>query len=119
MFLSGCDNSMNVVPYELVLDETKTSGEVSRGGVVLIKVKGNSTTGYVWSVAEDGSPKLRFKKSQNEATNPNLIGSGENTTFVFEARRKGKAIVKLKYGRSWEFNGESKNIEFEIRVKSL
>ena len=111
--LTAC--AKEVAPYEITLDETTPKGTVTAGGFVVIKLKGNSTTGYVWSITKDGTPCLRFKKEQYDGTDPKLIGSGGITSFIFDATKRGTVKVEFKYGRTWELSSE-KTAEFEIRV---
>lgn len=113
-FIFGC--AKEVAPYELVLDENTTSGIVARGGIIVIKLKGNATTGFVWSVTKDGTPILQFKKEKYDGTDPKLIGSGGITTFTFNALKRGNAQIDFKYGRTWELSSE-KTATFEITVK--
>ncbi len=113
-FFAGCVKE--VPPNELTLDENKTSGIVSRYGIITINLKGNATTGYTWSVFNDGTPYLKFRKEQYDATNPELIGSGGISTFKFEALKKGTATIEFKYGRTWELSS-IKSATFKITVK--
>ena len=113
IFLTSC--AKEVAPYELILDETKTSGTVAEGGIVTIKLKGNATTGYVWSLAKDGTPYLRFNKEQYDGIDPKLIGSGGITSFNFKVLARGVVEVEFKYGRTWELSSE-KTAKFTIRI---
>ena len=113
-FFAGCVKE--VPPNELTLDENKTSGIVSRYGIITINLKGNATTGYTWSVFNDGTPYLKFRKEQYDGTNPELIGSGGISTFKFEALKKGTTIIEFKYGRTWELSN-IKSATFKITVK--
>ncbi len=115
LFLFGCDNAS--APFQLELDENVASGTVARGGKVVVSLKGNPTTGYIWTVSQSGAPYMQFIKEEYDGTNPNLIGSGGISRFIFDANQQGNAVVEFKYSRSWEMSGEAKTAKFKVLIK--
>ena len=106
LFLFGCDNAS--APFQLELDENVANGTVARGGKVVVSLKGNPTTGYIWTVSQSGAPYMQFIKEEYDGTNPNLIGSGGNSRFQYSRQPAGECGVEFKYSRSWEMSGEAK-----------
>ena len=100
----------------LLLDETVAQGSCSVGATVEVELRANPTTGYVWSVVEDGAPALKFEKSRYEPSEPQLAGSGGTSVFFFTAKSPADAALKFKYSRPWEKNGDSKTLEFKVSV---
>ena len=91
----------------LVLDKEANGKTVTAqvGQQVLIKLRGNPTTGYQWSVAKIegeaveavGEPKYEIDKGAE-----GRLGAGGTYTFTFKAVKAGQAALRLRYARVWE-----------------
>jgi len=72
---------------------------------LLVKLRGNPTTGYQWSLAKlegdaieaVGKPDYVGDKSPRE-----IVGTGGTYHFTFRAVKPGKATLTLAYARPWE-----------------
>jgi len=94
-------------PKPVVLDETKWEATVDIGTPVEIRLKGNATTGFSWSVAkiEGDSVKQQGKIHYVPDKGPKgMVGSGGTAIATFKAVKAGKSIITLEYRRPWEKN---------------
>jgi len=80
--------------------------EAAVGDLVLIKLRGNRSTGFLWSAAsqaKDSPVTLKshkyFTDSQMSAEIPPMPGQGGAATFTYRVVRGGKATISLAYRR--------------------
>ncbi len=67
---------------------------------LVVRLSGNPTTGYRWSVAQAPKP-LRLVGTTYRPAPPGRLGQGG--TFVFRFRAKsGSGVLRLVYRRPWE-----------------
>lgn len=71
------------------------------GDTVIVRLAGNPTTGYQWTVKETDSTRLPLEAS-TYAADSKLVGSGGMYEFRFAARAAGDAALRLVYQRAWE-----------------
>ncbi|MCR5760489.1 MAG: protease inhibitor I42 family protein [Sphaerochaetaceae bacterium] len=84
----------------------------SIGGNLTVKVDGNPTTGYEWTVK--GTDVIKVVSSEYEADNTSgLVGAGGTYEFSFKTIKAGEATLVFNYGRSWE---SSPAATFSVRV---
>ena len=79
--------------------------DLTTGGILIVKLKSNPSTGYKWTVAGDPSP-LRLTKSsyvKNSHSSQAIGGSGVQV-LRFTAASAGMANLTIVYRRSWEYN---------------
>jgi len=80
---------------------------VEAGKAILVKLAGNPTTGYQWSLSKlDGEAIEMVGKPDYVADKHprKMVGSGGTYVFTFRALKPGKATLTLAYARPWEKN---------------
>jgi len=83
-----------------------------------VTLESNPTTGYQWDVDDVDESVLKQQGDSSysaETSNPNIVGSGGEETFTFEAVGTGNTTLKLVYHRPWEEGVEPVEI-FTLRV---
>ncbi|MDY7011124.1 MAG: protease inhibitor I42 family protein [Planctomycetota bacterium] len=104
----------------LELDESADGKTVSAvvGQQIIIRLKGNPTTGYQWVVGKIEGDALghvggvKYVSDQPPAPAPGTggrimmhrVGGGGKYVFTFTAKKAGKAKLTLEYKRGWEKN---------------
>jgi inhibitor of cysteine peptidase len=96
---------------DVVVGPESSGQEVSLvpGQKLFIKLPGNPTTGYQWTMARlEGaallqSGGLEYRPSAGSA---GMVGSGGEYSVSFRAVSTGTAELRLDYGRSWEKSPE-------------
>ncbi len=79
------------------------TAEVAKGGIVVVSLSGNPTTGYDWSVDGTLPPQLQEKgQASFTSDSPGVPGAGGTVTLQFAAVGAGSANLRLKYSRSFE-----------------
>lgn len=76
--------------------------ELSTGQKLEIRLAGNPTTGFNWEVSEIDESVIKQSGEAQYKSDSNLIGSGGEFTYTFEAVQSGTTTIKLIYHRSWE-----------------
>lgn len=97
---------MSASPPCLIVTE-KDMGETIRIGVgeeVLVKLKGNPTTGYTWETAEGDEAILKQIGEAEFTPDRAAIGAGGTLTLRFKAIGKGTTALRLIYHRPFEKN---------------
>lgn len=87
---------------QVKVDGNKTAG-VRMGQTLALKLDSNATTGYLWEItySENGGVVKEFGKPRYVQTSE-LIGAGGYQLFRFHPVKKGTAVLKFEYKRSWE-----------------
>lgn len=81
---------------------------VAPGKTFAVRLPGNATTGYMWTLAKiDGAAVEQVGKDEYTPDPPPaggkpLTGAGGVSTFTFKAVKAGAANIALEYKRSWE-----------------
>jgi inhibitor of cysteine peptidase len=86
-----------------------TTIDVPQGGEVVIRLKENPTTGYVWALDQTDDTVLPLQSSDFSPTPVAGVGAGGTRTFTFTAGQPGTAHLQLKLWREWE--GDPSTIE--------
>jgi inhibitor of cysteine peptidase len=91
----------------LVLDKESNGKTVAAqvGQQIVIKLRGNPTTGYQWSVAKLEGESVEAVGEPKYEMDPGAegrVGAGGTYTFTFKAVKAGQAALSLRYARSWE-----------------
>ncbi len=106
----------------VVLDETQREATVGVGTPVEIRLKGNATTGFSWSVAkiEGDSVKQQGKiRYVPDKAPKGMVGSGGTAIAKFKAVKAGKSIITLEYRRPWKKNKPAeKTYTAKVMVKA-
>lgn len=71
-----------------------------RGDTLVVRLPGNPTTGYRWSVVRM-PPSLRGISAMYVPSSPGRLGAGGTYVFRFAVRR-GSGVLRLVYRRPWE-----------------
>ncbi len=84
-------------------DQDDAKIRVRHGKRFVIVLESNPTTGYRWSVTAIADRKVVTRKA-NVYVEPDTerIGAAGTQRLVFEARRKGKTTIDMRYARSFE-----------------
>jgi inhibitor of cysteine peptidase len=85
------------------------------GDILLVSLKGNPTTGYIWTYEKpnmtSSSPVLslvleidgsEYAYTPDPVPSSGFVGSGGTFLFRFSATGEGDATLKLSYLRPWE-----------------
>lgn len=78
---------------------------MAQGKAALIALKGNPTTGYLWTVASiDGKAVAQDGDVQYvpDKAKPGSVGTGGTFQLQLVARQKGKATITMHYKRPFE-----------------
>ena len=76
--------------------------ELAVGEKMFITLDSNPTTGYQWEVADVDESVLTQLGIGYDADSPQLIGSGGEETFTFEAVGVGETSLQLIYHQPWD-----------------
>lgn len=93
--------------------------DLTSGGVLVVSLSSNPSTGYRWAVAGDPSPmklqKVSFRKKTGSSQMPGAPGV---QVFRFTANSAGMATLTLNYSRSWEYNvAPAKTFNVRVNVR--
>lgn len=102
-FANLSEGATNVVALT-VFDNDKTLA-IQIGQRVEITLKGNPTTGYVWSVAGLSSNTVEQVgeiEYRRDAAGKGMVGVGGVFVATFKAVKPGKTMVRMEYRRPWE-----------------
>ncbi len=92
-------------PVVLTEQDNGRDIDLTIGGTLIVKLPGNPSTGYNWTVAGEPSPlKLRKTWFRKGATKSNSQGDSGTSIFQLSANSSGMATLTLLYRRSWEYN---------------
>lgn len=68
------------------------------GGILMVRLNANPSTGYAWAIAERppilGLDGQRYDQDPSE---PGMVGVGGKETFFFDADRAGRGTLRLEY----------------------
>ncbi len=119
----------------LELDESANGKTVSAtvGQNIIIRLKGNATTGYSWVVGKNEGDVLgqvgKVKYVSDQPPMPvggrgrkimrHRVGGGGKYVFTFTAKKAGKAKLSLEYKRGWEKNKPpAKTFTLNVTIKA-
>lgn len=83
-------------------DDDGTVVEAAVGEQIVLRLKGNPTTGYTWEVTGFDPAVLVPAGEPDYQSSSDADGSGGRYTFRFDAVGRGETTVTLVYHRSWE-----------------
>lgn len=116
---AGVSTAMPDVPRNAtVLTEADNKGSIAieQNSNLVIKLPGNPTTGFSWSVVSYDSDVLELGRHEYFAGATNRIGSGGAFVFYFNAIGSGETTVKLKYSRPWEKDSGGDTFTNDVKV---
>ena len=76
--------------------------ELAVGEKMFITLDSNPTTGYQWEVADVDASVLAQLGTEYDADSSQLIGSGGEEIFTFEAVGLGETSLQLIYHQPWD-----------------
>jgi len=117
--LGQCEHCRKPLGPVLGPDANGKTIKVPLGRTVTIRLKGNPTTGYRWSLERlEGKALKQVGDVQYVAKRvpPRLVGSGGVFIATFRAVEPGKASVRMHYARPWE-KGKPPAKVFELTVQ--
>ena len=95
-------------PVKLTALTVKDSGRTITprvGQRITVRLAGNPTTGYSWSVASITGSAVRQAGKISYKASPaprRMVGSGGFSVATFKAVRNGRAVLTMEYKRPWE-----------------
>jgi inhibitor of cysteine peptidase len=109
--------SISAFAKTVCLTETDNNTRVALnpGDTLVIKLKSNPTTGYMWALSGDVQPQLRSQGSEVQPSQSGLMGAGGYQIFRFTAADAGQESLALAYQRSFE-KGVKPIQEFGVTV---
>jgi inhibitor of cysteine peptidase len=113
LVIGGCSSSGGEAAVDLSHNGSKV--EVEAGGVLVVSLESNPTTGYMWEIEEIDDEILRQEGEVEYKAESDLVGAGGVETFRFKALTAGEGELKLVYRRPWEGGIEPLEI-FSITV---
>ncbi len=113
--LFGCKSSHKY----MVVNESKNGQTIKlqTGQFLVVKLKGNPTTGYIWEQNSECNLLRKTDESQFATDNKELLGSPGTQSLVFETISKGSDKLVLVYHRPWEKDVEPIK-RFSITIES-
>jgi inhibitor of cysteine peptidase len=96
------------LPTDSIVVDEKANGKTVTaevGKLVVVKLAGNPTTGYSWTVKKlEGKALEQVGKLKYEARKVprGMAGSGGKFLATFKAVGPGKAAIEMAYARPWE-----------------
>jgi len=76
--------------------------EVAVGEEIQVRLAGNPTTGYTWSLTGLEENFLQQQGEPDYESDSDLIGAGGVYTFRFKALQVGRTTLSMAYARSFE-----------------
>ncbi len=101
------------------LTDDRTATRVAPGGVVLLRLPANPTTGYVWMIdpfPADGPLRLVWRAYRLSA--PHRPGAPGEDLWWLEARRPGTATITMRSLRRWQPDPNPPTRRFVIEVSA-
>ena len=108
--LIGCANNVNnndsnktKEPIQLNEGANDTVVNVLTDQKIIISLRGNPTTGFVWSLQNINSGVIRLigKDFMSDSGGSELVGVGGKYIFEFVADKQGKTNLEFIYKRPW------------------
>lgn len=106
---SGSTDTAGSTAGEVKLTEADTGKPVdlTAGQTLVVTLPSNPTTGYAWTVAQNGAPQLVQQGDgkgvyTQDAGSAGMAGAGGSEAFTFRADQAGSTTLTLNYGRSFE-----------------
>ena len=109
----GCDGfaAASTDPAKITRSVT-----VDKGGLVVLRLCSNPSTGFAWEDAVISAPSVLAERARESiAPGVTMPGSAGLEQWTFEATGKGACTIALSYSRPWE-GGEKGIWLFELEV---
>ena len=88
-------------PHVFKLENNKSTASLKVGEKLYIVLEARPSTGYSWQTIRAGTGTLKPGNVQFRQKT-DLVGGPEEQIIMFNALRKGKATIELRYMKPWE-----------------
>ena len=89
------------------------------GNKVILDLKGNSTTGFTWTLKSYNKELIKFIDIKYKTDDTKLLGAGGTWTSQFKVLKPGNSKIELIYKRPWETKKKPlQNYSVTITTKS-
>ena len=103
------------------VDETSNAKTVAvhMGNTLVVSLRENPTTGYMWEVSNSGAGQMRLVATKSDKpTHPGLVGASTTKHWIFETVKPGKMRLQMAYRRAWEKGkAAAKTLKVDIVIK--
>jgi inhibitor of cysteine peptidase len=93
--------------------------DLPAGDTLVVRLKGNPSTGYTWAIKGDPSP-LRLVKSSTRKNGQtgHAVGAPVTQEFRLTAVSAGMASLTLEYRRPWEYtSGPARTFSVKVNAR--
>ena len=91
---------------------------VRPGQLVIFKLVTNGSTGYSWNQRVVGGSNVTItKESSATSTNPMVCGAPSIVTYRVQAKKAGRAVITLRYRRSWEAQAAARLVVLSLNIQ--
>ena len=121
----GCANNINnddsnkaKGPIQLNENANDTVVNVLTDQKIIISLKGNPTTGFVWSLQDINSDVIRLISEDfiSDSDNSQRVGVGGKYVFEFIAEKQGNTNLEFIYKRPWVGGETAQTFKVTINV---
>lgn len=115
--MAGCTGSSSTA--QVTIDETSAGKTVSLkvGDTLEVRLEGNPSTGYEWSVAAPSGSALTQVGERTFVSKSTLLGAPGVYIFRFKAESKGTEELVFTYKRAWETTPEDRTVTVKVSIK--
>lgn len=110
-----CSNSEPKV-VRLTQNDAGETVRLSVDDTLQVILEGNPTTGFTWVAGSVTTPTLEQAGEPQFEADTQLIGSGGEFTFRFDAVESGEVALRLIYHRPWESVPPARTFEVTVGV---
>ena len=106
-----------ISPQRLTDPQTGAEVVLSQGNQLIVELRANPTTGYMWSVLsgmDAGVMSLVGEDYIGDASPPGMVGVGGKTVFVFSADQIGETVLQLGYARARQTPEDVREISVSV-----
>ncbi|WP_293615851.1 protease inhibitor I42 family protein [Ponticaulis sp.] len=129
LFVGGCAvNTLNtdpevrglsgqISPQRLTDPASGSEVVLSQGNQLILELRSNPTTGYMWSVLSGADTGVMSLVSEDYIGDDNprgMVGVGGQTVFVFNADQVGETTLSLGYARSGSTPDDALDIHVSV-----
>ena len=91
---------------------------VRPGQLVIFKLVTNASTGYSWNQQLVGGSNVTITKStSSSANNSMIVGASSVITYRVQAKKAGRAVLTLRYRRSWEAQAAARLVALSFNIQ--
>jgi inhibitor of cysteine peptidase len=106
---AGCGDDVSVSE-----DDDGGTVDIRRGETLKVSLESNPTTGYEWTIVDDGG--LTLVDRSHKVDDPDADGSGGITTFEFQADVVGESTLSMIYHQPWTEDPPNRTYTLKVVV---